>query len=269
MLQTIKETASFISNKTKFNPEIGIILGTGLGGLVSEIDIQHSIPYNEIPNFPVSTVEGHSGRLIFGTLGNKNVVAMQGRFHFYEGYTMEKVTFPVRVMKLLGIKNLILSNASGGVNPDYKIGDLMIIADHICLIPNPLIGENIDELGPRFPDMSESYDKKLIKLAEGIAAENNLPVKKGVYVALTGPTLETPAEYKHMRIIGGDTVGMSTAPEVIVARHMNIPCFAMSVITDLGVPGKIQKVTHEEIQKVSEVAEPKLTLIIKELISKI
>ena len=269
MLQTIKETASFISNKTKFNPEIGIILGTGLGGLVSEINIQHSIPYNEIPNFPVSTVEGHSGRLIFGTLGNKNVVAMQGRFHFYEGYTMEKVTFPVRVMKLLGIKNLIVSNASGGVNPDYKIGDLMIIADHICLIPNPLIGENIDELGPRFPDMSESYDKKLIKLAEGIAAENNLPVKKGVYVALTGPTLETPAEYKHMRIIGGDTVGMSTAPEVIVARHMNIPCFAMSVITDLGVPGKIQKVTHEEIQKVSEVAEPKLTLIIKELISKI
>jgi len=269
MLQTIKETASFISNKTKFNPEIGIILGTGLGGLVSEINIQHSIPYNEIPNFPVSTVEGHSGRLIFGTLGNKNVVAMQGRFHFYEGYTMEKVTFPVRVMKLLGIKNLIVSNASGGVNPDYKIGDLMIIADHICLIPNPLIGENIDELGPRFPDMSESYDKKLIKLAEGIAAENNLPVKKGVYVALTGPTLETPAEYKHMRIIGGDTVGMSTAPEVIVARQMDIPCFAMSVITDLGVPGKIQKVTHEEIQKVSEVVEPKLTLIIKELISKI
>ena len=269
MLQTIKETASFISNKTKFNPEIGIILGTGLGGLVSEIDIQHSIPYNEIPNFPVSTVEGHSGRLIFGTLGNKNVVAMQGRFHFYEGYSMEKVTFPVRVMNLLGIKNLIVSNASGGVNPDYEVGDLMIIEDHICLIPNPLIGENIDELGPRFPDMSESYDKNLIKGAEDIAAENNLPVKKGVYVALTGPTLETPAEYKYMRIIGGDTVGMSTAPEVIVARHMNIPCFAISVITDLGVPGKIQKVTHEEIQKVSEVAEPKLTLIIKELISKI
>ena len=269
MLQTIKETASFISNKTKFNPEIGIILGTGLGGLVSEINIQHSIPYNEIPNFPVSTVEGHSGRLIFGTLGNKNVVAMQGRFHFYEGYTMEKVTFPVRVMKLLGIKNLIVSNASGGVNPDYEVGDLMILDDHICLIPNPLIGVNMDELGPRFPDMSESYDKNLIKLAEDIAAENNLPVQKGVYVALTGPTLETPSEYKHMRIIGGDTVGMSTAPEVIVARHMNIPCFAMSVITDLGVPGKIQKVTHEEIQKISEVAEPKLTLIIKELIANI
>ena len=269
MLQNIKESANFIIQKTNFNPEIGIILGTGLGELVSEIEIQYSIPYNEIPHFPLSTVEGHSGRLILGTLGGKNVVAMQGRFHFYEGYSMEKVTFPVRVMKFLGIKNLILSNASGGVNPDYEVGDLMILEDHICLIPNPLIGENLDELGPRFPDMSQPYDKNMIQLAEQIASENNLPVQKGVYVALTGPTLETPAEYKYMRIIGGDTVGMSTAPEVIVARHMDIPCFAMSVITDLGVPGKIQKVTHEEIQKVSEVAEPKLTLIIKELISKI
>jgi len=269
MLQNIKESANFIIQKTNFNPEIGIILGTGLGGLVSEIEIQHSIPYNEIPHFLLSTVEGHSGRLILGTLGDKNVVAMQGRFHFYEGYSMEKVTFPVRVMKFLGIKNLILSNASGGVNPDYEVGDLMILEDHICLIPNPLIGANLDELGPRFPDMSQPYDKNMIQLAEQIASENNLPVQKGVYVALTGPTLETPAEYKYMRIIGGDTVGMSTAPEVIVARHMDIPCFAMSVITDLGVPGKIQKVTHEEIQKVSEVAEPKLTLIIKELISKI
>jgi len=269
MLQNIKESANFIIQKTNFNPEIGIILGTGLGELVSEIEIQHSIPYNEIPHFPLSTVEGHSGRLILGTLGGKNVVAMQGRFHFYEGYSMEKVTFPVRVMKFLGIKNLILSNASGGVNPDYEVGDLMILEDHICLISNPLIGANLDELGPRFPDMSQPYDKNMIQLAEQIASENNLPVQKGVYVALTGPTLETPAEYKYMRIIGGDTVGMSTAPEVIVARHMDIPCFAMSVITDLGVPGKIQKVTHEEIQKVSEVAEPKLTLIIKELISKI
>ena len=269
MLQNIKESANFINEKTNFNPEIGIILGTGLGGLVSEIEIEHSLPYNEIPNFPLSTVEGHSGRLILGVLGGKKVVAMQGRFHFYEGYSMEKVTFPVRVMKFLGIKNLILSNASGGVNPDYEVGDLMILEDHICLIPNPLIGENLDELGPRFPDMSEPYDKNMIQLAEQIASENNLPIQKGVYVALTGPTLETPAEYKYMRIIGGDTVGMSTAPEVIVARHMGIPCFAMSVITDLGVPGKIQKVTHEEIQKVSEVAEPKLTLIIKKLISKI
>ncbi|MGY8987107.1 MAG: purine-nucleoside phosphorylase [Flavobacteriales bacterium] len=269
MLQNIKESANFIIQKTNFNPEIGIILGTGLGGLVSEIEIQHSIPYNEIPHFPLSTVEGHSGRLILGTLGGKNVVSMQGRFHFYEGYSMEKITLPVRVMKILGIKNLILSNASGGVNPDYEVGDLMILEDHICLIPNPLIGENLDELGPRFPDMSQPYDKNMIQLAEQIASENNLLVQKGIYVALTGPTLETPAEYKYMRIIGGDTVGMSTAPEVIVARHMDIPCFAMSVITDLGVTGKIQKVTHEEIQKVSEVAEPKLTLIIKELISKI
>jgi purine-nucleoside phosphorylase len=269
MLQNTKESANFITEKTNFNPEIGIILGTGLGGLVSEIEIEHSLPYNEIPNFPLSTVEGHSGRLILGILGGKKVVAMQGRFHFYEGYCMEKVTFPVRVMKFLGIKNLILSNASGGVNPDYEVGDLMILEDHICLIPNPLIGANLDELGPRFPDMSDSYCKDMIQIAQQIASENNLPIQKGVYVALTGPTLETPAEYKYMRIIGGDTVGMSTAPEVIVARHMGIPCFAMSVITDLGVPGKIQKVTHEEIQKVSEVAEPKLTLIIKQLISKI
>ena len=269
MLQKIKESANFIKDTTKFNPEIGIILGTGLGGLVSEIEIEFSIPYNEIPHFPLSTVEGHSGRLILGILGGKKVIAMQGRFHFYEGYSIEKVTLPVRVMKLLGIEKLIVSNASGGVNPNFEVGDLMILEDHICLIPNPLIGTNIEELGPRFPDMSESYDKNLIHLAEQIASENNLPVKKGVYVALTGPTLETPAEYKYMRIIGGDTVGMSTAPEVIVARHMEIPCFAMSVITDLGVEGKIKKVTHEEIQKVSEVAEPKLTFIIKELISKI
>jgi len=269
MLQNIKESANFITEKTNFNPEIGIILGTGLGGLVSEIEIEHSLPYNKIPNFPLSTVEGHSGRLILGILGGKKVVAMQGRFHFYEGYSMEKVTFPVRVMKFLGIKNLILSNASGGVNPDYEVGDLMILEDHICLIPNPLIGANLDELGPRFPDMSDPYCKDMIQIAQQIASENNLPIQKGIYVALTGPTLETPAEYKYRRIIGGDTVGMSTAPEVIVARHMGIPCFAMSVITDLGVPGKIQKVTHEEIQKVSEVAEPKLTLIIKQLISKI
>ena len=269
MLQQIIESANFIKNRTKFNPEIGIILGTGLGGLVSEIEIEFSIPYNEIPHFPLSTVEGHSGRLILGKLGGKKVIAMQGRFHFYEGYSIEKVTLPVRVMKLLGIEKLIVSNASGGVNPNFEVGDLMIIEDHICLIPNPLIGKNIEELGPRFPDMSEAYDKNLIDLAEKIALENNLPVKKGVYVALTGPTLETHAEYKYMRIIGGDTVGMSTAPEVIIARHMDIPCFAMSVITDLGVEGKIKKVTHEEIQKVSEVAEPKLTLIIKELISKI
>lgn len=269
MLQEIKESAKFLKEKTGYRPEIGIILGTGLGGLVAEIIIEHSISYNEIPNFPVSTVEGHSGRLIFGKLGGKQVIAMQGRFHFYEGYSMQKVTFPVRVMKLLGIQHLIVSNASGGVNPDFEVGDLMILTDHINLIPNPLIGTNITELGPRFPDMSEAYNQDLILKAERIAETNKIHLQKGIYIALTGPTLETPAEYKHMRIIGGDTVGMSTAPEVIVARHMNIPCFAMSVITDLGVPGKIQKVSHEEIQKVAEVAEPKLTLIIKELIASI
>tara|TARA_B110000003_G_scaffold276269_1_gene321857 strand:+ start:2405 stop:3214 length:810 start_codon:yes stop_codon:yes gene_type:complete len=269
MLQKIKESAEFLQNKTNYNPEVGIILGTGLGGLVNEIEIEYSISYEDIPNFPLSTVEGHTGRLIFGKLGGKQVVAMQGRFHFYEGYSMEKVTFPVRVMKLLGIKNLIVSNASGGINPNYEIGDLMILSDHINLIPNPLIGHNIAELGPRFPDMSEPYCPILITKAEAVAKVNNLPVQKGVYIALTGPTLETPAEYKYMRIIGGDTVGMSTAPEVIVACHMDIPCFAMSVITDLGVPGKIKKVTHAEIQAVSEVAEPKLTLIIKELIASI
>ena len=269
MLQNIKESVNFIKDETNFQAEIGIILGTGLGGLVSEIEIMHSILYKDIPHFPLSTVEGHSGRLILGKLGGKKVVAMQGRFHFYEGYPIDKITFPVRVMKFLGIKNLIVSNASGGVNPNFEIGDLMILEDHICLIPNPLIGKNLDDLGPRFPDMSEPYDKKLIKLAQDIAHEKNINLKKGVYVALSGPTLETPAEYKYMRIIGGDTVGMSTAPEVIVARHMNIPCFAMSVITDLGVPGKIKKVTHEEIQKISEHAEPKLTIIIKNLISKI
>jgi len=269
MLQTIKETASFISNKTKFNAEIGIILGTGLGGLVSEIHIQHSIPYNEIPNFPVSTVEGHSGRLIFGTLGNKNVIAMQGRFHFYEGYTMEKVTFPVRVMKLLGIKNLIVSNASGGVNPDYEVGDLMIIEDHICLIPNPLIGENIDELGPRFPDMSEPYDKNLINRADEIAAEVGIKLVKGVYAGLTGPNLETPAEYFYIRTIGADTVGMSTVPEVIAARHMDILCFGISIITDLGVPGKIVKVTHSDVQKAANKAEITMTKFIKRFFEEI
>ena len=269
MLKKIKEIVIFLQEKTNYDPKIGIILGTGLGGLANEIDIEHSISYETIPHFPISTVEGHSGRLIFGKLGGKKVVAMQGRFHFYEGYKMEQVILPVRVMKLLGIKKLIVSNASGGVNPEYEVGDLMILSDHINLIPNPLIGSNLSELGPRFPDMSETYCKNLIRIAENIAKENKITVKKGVYIALTGPTLETPAEYKYMRIIGGDTVGMSTAPEVIIARHMNIPCFAISVITDLGVPGKIKKVSHKEIQKIAEIAEPKLTLIIQELIKSI
>ena len=267
LIKRIKESTKFLIKKTKYEPEIGVILGTGLGKLVSEIDIEHSIPYEEIPNFPTSTVEGHYGKLIFGKLGGKKIVVMQGRFHFYEGYCMEKVTFPVKVMKSLGIKNLIVSNASGGVNPEYQIGDLMIITDHINLIPNPLIGKNIDEFGTRFPDMSEPYCPNMINSIKKIAKEKDILLQEGVYVAVTGPTLETPAEYLYFRKIGGDTVGMSTVPEIIVARHMNIPCFAISVITDLGVPGKIKKVTHEDVQHVAEMTQPKLTLLIKELIA--
>lgn len=269
MLERIKSTASYILDKTKFQPEVGIILGTGLGGLVKEIKIEHTLDYEDIPNFPVSTVEGHHGRLIFGELGGKNIVAMQGRFHFYEGYPMEMVIFPVRVLKYLGIKNLFVSNASGGVHPDFEIGDLMIINDHINLIPNPLIGPHNPEFGARFPDMSEPYDHKLIAKAKGIANKHSLKVQEGCYVATTGPTFETPKEYQYFRIIGGDTVGMSTVPEVIAARQMGIPCFAISIITDLGVPGKIVEVTHEDVQKVAAQAETKMTLIMKELISQL
>lgn len=269
MLEKINQSAAFIAEKTNFKPEIGIILGTGLGGLVREIQAEHILEYQNIPNFPVSTVEGHQGRLILGTLSGKKVIAMQGRFHYYEGYTMQEVTFPVRVMKQLGIQYLIVSNASGGVNPNFEIGDIMIISDHINLIPNPLIGKNYPELGPRFPDMSEPYDKALIAKAEQIAQRLGIKVQKGVYVGVTGPTLETPAEYVYFRNIGGDTVGMSTTPEVIVARHMNIPCFAISIITDLGVPGKIVKVTHEDVQHIASQSEPKMTQIIKELVKEI
>jgi purine-nucleoside phosphorylase len=268
MLQEIKSTSEFIKNKVQFEPEIGIILGTGLGGLVKEIDIKASLKYEEIPHFPLSTVEGHQGRLIFGVLGGKNVVAMQGRFHYYEGYTMQQIVFPVRVMKFLGIKKLFVSNACGGVNPNFEIGDLMIITDHINLFPsNPLIGKNIDELGPRFPDFSEAYNKELIKKAKQIAADNNIKVVEGIYAGLTGPCLETPAEYKYIYNIGADAVGMSTVPEVIAAVHMGIPCFGMSIITDLGVPGKIVKVTHEEVQQVAAKAEPLMTFIMKNLIA--
>tara|TARA_B100001057_G_C22642387_1_gene868761 strand:- start:41 stop:853 length:813 start_codon:yes stop_codon:yes gene_type:complete len=270
MLEIIKKTADFLIEKTDFNPEIGIILGTGLGGLVKEINITHTISYENIPNFPTSTVEGHSGKLIFGELGNKKVVAMQGRFHYYEGYSMNEVVFPVRVMKLLGIKKLIVSNASGGVNPDFEIGDMMMITDHINLFPsNPLIGKNINELGPRFPDMSEPYDKNLISKAEEIAAEVGIKLVKGVYAGLTGPNLETPAEYYYIRKIGADTVGMSTVPEVIAARHMDIPCFGISIITDLGVPGKIVKVTHEDVQKAANIAEITMTKFIKRFFEEI
>ena len=266
MLSKIKSIAKFLELKIPFKPKVGIILGTGLGGLIQKIDIKLTIPYEKITNFPISTVEGHSGKLIFGLLSNIPVVAMQGRFHYYEGYDMQDVTLPVRVMKLLGIEYLFISNASGGVNPDYKVGDLMVLNDHINLIPSPLIGPNLDTFGPRFPDMSDAYERTFIEKALKIGDDNGYRIFEGVYAAVTGPCLETPSEYKYLRIIGADTVGMSTAPEVIVARHMGIPCFAISVITDLGVPGKIQKVSHEEIQKIAEVAEPKLSVIVEELI---
>jgi len=267
MLKKIKETADFISNTTHFKPQVGIILGTGLSGLAKEIEVQHTLSYQDIPNFPISTVEGHVGKLIFGILGGKNVVAMQGRFHFYEGYTMQEVTFPVRVFQALGIKHLFVSNASGGVNPDFEIGEVMIINDHINFFgTNPLIGKNLNELGPRFPDMMEAYDKNLIARAKKIAAENNIKVAEGIYLGLTGPTFETPAEYKMVHILGADAVGMSTVPEVIVARHMSIPVFAVSIITDLGVPGKIVEVTHEDVQKVAQIKEKDMTFLMKKLI---
>lgn len=270
MLEKINETVAFIKERITKEPEIGIILGTGLGGLGREIEVEVTIDYDQIPNFPVSTVESHHGRLIFGTLGNKSVVAMQGRFHYYEGYDMKEVTFPVRVMKFLGIKYLFVSNASGGVNPDFEVGDLMILDDHINLFPeHPLRGKNINELGPRFPDMSQPYDRSLISKAKDIAANQGIKVQVGCYAGLTGPTLETPAEYRYIYNIGSDAVGMSTVPEVIVARHMSIPCFAISIITDLGVEGKIVEVSVEDVIAVANKAEPKMTTIMKELIASI
>lgn len=268
MLAKIKETTEFIQKKVNFTPEFGIILGTGLGGLVKEIEIIHQIKYQDIPNFPVSTVEGHQGNLIFGKIEGRNIVAMQGRFHFYEGYSMQEITLPIRVLKFLGIKYLFVSNASGGMNPDFEVGDLMIINDHINLFgTNPLIGKNIDELGPRFPDMSEAYDRKLIELALQAAKELGVNVKQGVYAGVSGPTFETPAEYKYIRAIGADAVGMSTVPEVIVARHMNLTCFAISVITDSGVPGQIIEITHTDVQEIAGKAEPQMAAIIKKMLN--
>lgn len=270
MLENIRKTADFLSQQCQDKPKIGIILGTGLGGLVGEIDIDVSIPYEEIPDFPVSTVEGHSGRMIFGKIGGVSILAMQGRFHYYEGYTMKEVTFPVRVMKTMGIETLCVSNASGGLNPDFKVGDLMVITDHINMFgDNPLIGKNYNELGPRFPDMSEPYSKALIAKALEIGKRNNIELKQGVYAGTTGPTFETPAEYKMFRILGGDAVGMSTVPEIIVARHMGMTTFGISIITDSGVPGEIVEVSHEEVQEVAAAAEPFMTKVIKELVESI
>jgi purine-nucleoside phosphorylase len=270
MLKKIKETADYISLASGSRAEIGIILGTGLGGLVNEIEIDYTIPYSDIPNFPVSTVEGHAGRLIFGKLGNKEVIALQGRFHYYEGYSMQEVTFPVRVMQQLGIKYLLVSNATGGLNPDYKVGDIMIINDHINFFPeHPLRGPNIAELGPRFPDMSRVYDERLRYTAKLISLEHNFNLKEGVYVGVSGPTFETPAEYMMFRNLGGDVVGMSTVPEVIVARHAGLKVFGISIITDSGVPGQIVEISHEEVQKVAMKAEPKMTMVLRKLIESI
>lgn len=269
MLQNIYSTTEYIKRRIgAFEPEIGIILGTGLGRLVNDIEVEHKLMYSNIPDFPISTLEFHSGKLIFGILGGKKVIAMQGRLHHYEGYDMKAITFPVRVMKMLGIKYLLVSNASGALNPDFKKGDLMIIEDHINLqADNPLRGRNLDALGNRFPDMSEPYSRKLIELGLAIAKKNNIACHKGVYVSVSGPNLETKAEYRFLRIIGGDAVGMSTVPEVIVANHMKLPVFAISVLTDEGFPDDLKPVSLEDIIHAAADAEPKMTLILKELVA--
>jgi purine-nucleoside phosphorylase len=256
MWNKVQDTVKYLQNKGISKPDYGIILGTGLGNLVEKILVEIAIPYAEIPNFPVSTVAGHSGELIFGTIGSKKVIAMRGRFHFYEGWTMEQTVFPVRVMKFLGVEKLIVSNASGGVNPRFKVGDIMIITDHINLMPvHPLHGPNEERFGPRFVDMHEPYCKKMIEKMEHVARKLDVAVHKGIYLALQGPTFETPAEYKMVKILGADAVGMSTVPEVIVAKHMGITCFGISVITDLGVEGIVEAVSHEEVQEVAKKAE--------------
>jgi purine-nucleoside phosphorylase len=270
MLKKISETIEYLETKVAFKPEVGIILGTGLGGLVDEIDIYKTIPYESIPNFPAATVDGHHGQLIFGTMSGRNIVAMQGRFHYYEGYTMQEITFPVRVMRFLGIKLLVLSNASGGLNPDFEIGDIMLIDDHINLMKdNPLIGKNDDGVGTRFPDMSNAYDQELLNKAITIGEHLGIRLKKGVYAAVSGPTYETPAEYRYIRIIGGDAVGMSTVPEVITARHMGLKCFAVSIISDLGVPGKIVEISHQHVIEAARAVEPKMTQLLRELLKEI
>ncbi len=263
----IQEAVDVLKQKTRLTPKIGIILGTGLGGLADEIEREAVVPYEEIPHFPLSTVESHAGRLIFGRLSGKPVMAMQGRFHYYEGYTMQQITFPVRVMKAMGCHTLIVSNACGGMNPNFTPGDIMIIADHINLLgDNPLIGPNDDELGPRFPDMSEPYTKSLIELAEKVALEEKIKIQKGVYVAVAGPNLETRAEYRFLRTIGADVVGMSTVPEVIVAVHGGMKVLGLSVITDACLPDALQPVNIQEILRIAAEAEPKLTLLMKRVV---
>jgi len=267
MLTAIKEAVSYIRERIPENPDTAIILGSGLGKIVDQLKVEHVVDYESIPHFPVSTVEGHEGKLISGLLGEKRVLVMQGRFHYYEAYEMQEVIFPIRVMKLLGIKTLVVSNAAGGMNPDFEIGDIMVINDHICLMPNPLLGKHHPEFGARFPDMSQTYDPDLLQKARTLSKELQIPIHEGCYVGVTGPTLETPKEYQYMRIIGGDAVGMSTVPEAIAAHQMGIRIFAVSVITDLGVPGKIQKLTHNDVIEAAERTAPKLTRLIINLIT--
>lgn len=270
LISAINETLDVIRTKTKDEYQVGIILGTGLGGLVKEIKIEQEIDYSDLPHFPLSTVESHKGKLIFGTIGEKKVVAMQGRFHYYEGYSMQQITYPVRVMKYLGVKTLLVSNACGGMNPVYRRGDVMLMDDHINLLgDNPLIGKNEEELGPRFPDMSEAYDRELITIAEEVALENKIRVQKGVYVAVSGPNLETKAEYRFLRAIGADVVGMSTIPENIVANHMGMRVLGISIVTDECFPDSLKPVNVEEIIAAAMAAEPKMTLIMKEVIKRI
>lgn len=270
MLAKINEAVSYIQNLYNTKPQVGIVLGSGLGSFTGEILVEKEIPYSDIPHFPVSTVEGHSGKLIFGELGGKKVVAMAGRFHFYEGYNTAEVVFPIRVMKFLGIETLLVSNAAGGTNKHWKVGDLMIIKDHISqFTPNPLVGKNDETFGPRFPDMSEPYKKNLIDKAKAIAAAKNIELKEGVYFGVTGPTFETRAEYKMIHLLGGDAVGMSTVQEVIAAVHMGLPVFAMSVITDIGIRDEENTITHDEVLQAAKDAEPKLTYIFKELIAQL
>jgi purine-nucleoside phosphorylase len=270
MVTRVNEAVSFIRCGYNETPVAGIVLGSGLGNLTSELKIDKEIPYADIPHFPISTVEGHSGKLVLGELGGKKVVAMAGRFHYYEGYRTEDIIFPIRVMKFLGIRALLISNAAGAVNPEFKVGDLMIITDHISqFTPNPLIGKNEEAFGPRFPDMSEPYSKLMIGKAKRIAQAKGLEIKEGVYVSVTGPTFETRAEYKMIRAIGGDVVGMSTVQEVIAAVHMGLPCFAISVVTDIGLPEENIVITHEEVLKAAKDAEPKLTYLFKELLAAI
>ncbi len=269
MLQQIKQTADYLRTKVNDMPTTAIILGTGLGALVDHIEDKQFIPYAEIPNFPISTVEGHSGNLIFGTLGGKRVIAMQGRFHYYEGYDMKQVTFPVRVFKELGVDTLYVSNAAGGMNKNFRVGDVMIITDHINLFPeNPLRGKNYNELGPRFPAMTEAYNHALVAKADQIAKDLDIRVVHGVYVGTPGPTFETPAEYEYFRVIGGDAVGMSTVPEVIVANHAGMRVFGISVITDLGGKDITDVPTHEEVQQAAVKAQPKVVALIKEMVAR-